>query len=178
MQIEQKPADGRCGQSTVSHQVVPVVVAQFHCVLLEGVNKVDAVANRHAGIFAALSDGIGFLQVGIAHHVAGQGLFKAVEPAQLVLRRQFAVIGDIVRRPGQVIENRNMRPKFPGQQKRPDGKILIPRSLAGGYFDIASRCLVHSDGLPVKSVPTTVRASGPSIRLPGPPSGARPIPWS
>ena len=107
------------------HQVVPVAVVQFHCVLFEGVNKVDAIRNRHAGIFAALRDGIGFLQAGIALTLPVR-LFQSGQAGSACL--QVSVRRYRRYRPpsGQLRKSQHAA-EVSGQQKRPDGKILIPR---------------------------------------------------
>jgi hypothetical protein len=69
--------------------------------------------------------GIGRI-VGLAADRRGE----AVQPRQLVGRRQRRIVGDVVDRPGEGVIGGDVRPERARQQQRADGKVLVGRALA------------------------------------------------
>ncbi len=130
VQVEQVAPDRVGRERAIAEQVVPVVVAQLDRVLLEGGDEIDAVLRRDAGLGQARAQAVGGREGGVFGVAPGDGVLEALEAADLVLRRQRRVVGDVVDRPGEAVEGRDVRPQARRQQPGADGEVLVARALA------------------------------------------------
>jgi hypothetical protein len=110
------------------NDVVPVLVAQLGDVHPERDQHVERVARRHRalGQSAAQADR---LRLGVA--LAQQFRLEQVEIAQLLVRAERRVIGDVVGRPDEIIEAQDQRPVTRMNDPRRDRKILVAVGLSG-----------------------------------------------
>ncbi len=88
---------------------------------------------RHAGRGEALAHRRGGRRIVARRAVEHRR--HAVEPAELVRRRQVRVVGDVVGVAGKAVEGVHMRPQIAPDQQRPDREILAAAPFARGRLD-------------------------------------------
>ena len=111
--------------------LVPVLVAQLADVHAERDQDVEGVARRHCAFRQRMAEADRFF-LGIA--LSEQFRLEQVEIAELLLGRQFRVIGDIVGGADEVIEGKNQRAVARMDDPRRHRKVLVAVRLAGSQF--------------------------------------------
>ena len=128
MDVEHEAADRHRRVAAIVDHVVPVLVAQLGHVHAECNQHVERVARWHRALGKRAAQIDRFL-LGIAP--AEQFLLEQVEIAQLLLRRQVCVVGDVVGGADEVVEGQNQRAVTRMNDPRRDGKILVAVGLSG-----------------------------------------------
>ena len=152
VQVEQLAPDRGGRITAISHQVVPIAIAQL--------DRVEPKRVQH--VMAVLRSRPGFKQAFAHRRRSGRIVTRssvedgrhAVEPGNLLIGGQYRIIGNIVGVSREPVERVHMRPQVAPNQKRSDREILAAAPLARGSFDALGGLLVDYPGAPFKTVAT------------------------
>ena len=141
VQVHQVAPHGGRREIAIADQIVPVVVAQLGCVLLERARQVNAMPVRDSGLPEAAADIVRLLQSGVAAAVSRYGPREPVQAPNFFLRLKVGIVGDIVDRARVGIKGRNMPAQPCGQQPRADRESSRPPlPLPEGRSTAETRC--------------------------------------
>ena len=141
MHVEHEAPDRHRRIAAIVNDVVPVLVAQLGDVHPERDQHVERVARRHRALGQRLAqvDRL-FLRVALAQ----QFRLEQVEIAQLLVRAERGVVGDVVGGPDEIVIAEDQRPVTRMNDPRRDREILVAVGLSGsqvaraGHQELAS----------------------------------------
>ena len=142
VQVEEVAADGGRRLVAITHQIVPILIAQFGRVALEGGHEIDTVLRRNAGLDQARAQPVCLLETGDVANSSRDRLLEPVEPGHLLVGRKTRIVGDVVDGAGEAVKQGHVRAQLRRDQYRADREILVVRALAGRGLDQGGLCQV------------------------------------